>query len=139
MDSSLGLARTSTSATTRSFLSRKLTRRGQEQHDDPKGPLGLTTLYEPEPDQPVVADVIFVHGLDGGSQSTWSLGNSPALFWPREWLPTDDAFQGVRIHTFGYPSALSRQSILNVIDFARSLLAAVKDSPVISRIEEVTL
>lgn len=44
----------------------------------------------------------------------------------------DDAFEDVRIHTFGYSSGISRESALNVHDFARSLLAAVHDSPVIS-------
>jgi hypothetical protein len=53
------------------------------------------------------------------------------MFWPQEWLPRDSAFKDVRIHSFGYPSDLSRESILNVHDFARSLLAAVKDSPTI--------
>lgn len=43
----------------------------------------------------------------------------------------DDAFQDVRIHSFGYSSALNRESVLNVRDFAKSLLCAVKDSPVI--------
>ncbi|KAK1829368.1 hypothetical protein QBC39DRAFT_311254 [Podospora conica] len=120
---------------TRSFLSRKLARRPAEgehqtQHDDPKGPLGLTTLFEPpDPAVPVTADVVFVHGLNGGSQSTWSKDNRTSHFWPKEWLPLDDAFDGVRIHSFGYPSGLARESVLNVRDFASSLLAAVKDSP----------
>lgn len=43
----------------------------------------------------------------------------------------DDAFQDVRIHSFGYSSGLNRESVLNVRDFAKSLLCAVKDSPVI--------
>ncbi|KAK6829587.1 hypothetical protein PG987_010171 [Apiospora arundinis] len=123
----------STSSTTKSFLSRTLTRRGQDQDDEPKGPLGLTTLHEPVGNVPVVADVIFVHGLNGGSYSTWSKGNNPSHFWPQEWLPRDEAFKDVRIHTFGYPSAVGRDSILNVHDFARSLLAAVRDSPTINR------
>lgn len=104
-----------------------------------KGDLGLTTLYEPpNGDQSaVVADMIFVHGLNGGSQSTWSKGGMKSHFWPKEWLPKDNAFEDVRIHTFGYPASLDRESILNVHDFARSLLAAVKDSPVISREDRV--
>ena len=133
-----------TSSATRAFISRTLTfrRRGSgrdDTNDDPlpptareKGPLGLTTVHDPDPDQSVVADIVFVHGLNGGSQSTWCKGGKPCNFWPGEWLPSDEAFQDARIHSFGYPSALSRESILNVTDFARSLLAAVNDSPAIN-------
>lgn len=135
MDPTRNLSRAVTSTSTKSFLSRHLPRRGKEQHDDPKGPLGLTTLHEPDLDEPVVADIIFVHGLDGGSQSTWCKGNNPDLYWPQEWLPMDDAFHGVRIHTFGYPSVITRQSVLNIRDFAWSLLAAVNESPAISKTE----
>jgi hypothetical protein len=123
------------SRTTRSFLSRTLTRRpadGEDQaqhHDAPKGPLGLTTLFEPDLAVPVTADIVFVHGLNGGSQSTWSKDNRASHFWPKEWLPIDDAFHDVRIHSFGYPSGLAQESVLNVRDFSSSLLAAVRDSP----------
>jgi len=128
------ISTSATSKTTRSFLSRTLTRRPadseeQARHDAPKGPLGLTTLSEPDPDVPVTADIIFVHGLNGGSQSTWSKDNRASHFWPKEWLPLDDAFHDVRIHSFGYPSGLARESVLNVRDFSSSLLAAVRDSP----------
>ena len=94
-----------------------------------KGPLGLTTLHSPGPGHAPVADIIFVHGLNGGSRSTWSRDNSPQHFWPGEWLPKEEAFKNVRVHTFGYPADITRESILNIRDFARSLLAAVKDSP----------
>lgn len=127
---------TSSSATARSFLTRTLTRRAQESAEGvngSKGPLGLTTLYDPGPDQAAVADIVFVHGLNGGSESTWSKGNSSLHFWPKVWLPADEAFRDVRLHSFGYSSAISRESILNVRDFARALLAAVKDSPVINQ------
>lgn len=134
MDPNRGLTREMSATSSRSFLSRMLTRRVQEQQDDnSKGPLGLTTLYEPISSESAIADMVFVHGLNGGSYSTWSKGNNPSFFWPKEWLPMDDAFRYVRIHTFGYPSAVTRGSILNVRDFARSLLAAIKDSPVMNR------
>lgn len=105
----------------------------RSRYPESKGRLGLTTLHQPHPDRPVAADVIFVHGLNGGSRSTWSQGGDPALFWPGEWLPGEDAFQNVGIHTFGYPSDVGRKSVLGVRDFARSLLAAVADSPAINR------
>lgn len=143
MDGSRDVSRDSAA---RSFLARTLTRRDARAliSDDStakgasKGPLGLTTLYDP-PSDSVVADLIFVHGLNGGSQSTWSKDDKPSLFWPREWLPNDESFRDVRIHTFGYPSGINRKSILGVRDFAKSLLGAVKDCPAINRREKVGL
>lgn len=106
-----------------------------EPRRDSKGPLGLTTLYDP-PGDSVVADLIFVHGLNGGSESTWSKDNEPSLFWPQEWLPKDEAFRDVRIHSFGYASGISRDSILGLRDFAKSLLGAIKDCPAMDRGEK---
>ncbi|RYP80818.1 hypothetical protein DL769_002288 [Monosporascus sp. CRB-8-3] len=128
------VSRSTTSATSgsaRSFLGRSLIRREtkttiKDEQEGPRGPTGLTTLYEP--DDRVVVDLIFVHGLNGGSQSTWSKGTGDS-FWPRDWLPHDEAFSDVRIHTFGYSSAVNRESILNIHDFANNLLACVHHSP----------
>ncbi|POS75159.1 hypothetical protein DHEL01_v206445 [Diaporthe helianthi] len=135
MDSNRELGRANSSATALSFLSRTLTRRTQKPGDvlsGGKGPLGLTTLYDPGiAGLAVVADIIFVHGLNGGSQSTWSKEKLASKFWPKSWLPADNAFQDVRIHSFGYASGLNRESVLNVRDFAHSLLGAVNDAPAI--------
>jgi hypothetical protein len=95
--------------------------------DDPKGALGLCTLAEPE--VPTIADLIFVHGLGGGSKSTWSKDLDLDLFWPREWLPQDAGFRDVRIHSFGYDSSLDHESVLNIHDFAKSLLGSILDCP----------
>lgn len=128
-----------TTRTTKSFLSRTLTRLTPDSSpSDPygttsKGPLGLTTVYGAKLDEGVVADIVFVHGINGGSQSSWSKGNNPAHFWPKTWLPLDAAFHDVRIHSFGYPSAVGQESVLNITDFASALLAAVKDSPVMNQ------
>ncbi|KAI0517179.1 hypothetical protein F5B22DRAFT_605202 [Xylaria bambusicola] len=115
----------------KSFLGRYLSRKDdnvtkKNQREPPKGPLGLTTLFEP--DGQVVADIIFVHGLNGGSRSTWSR-TSHGSYWPQDWLSCDDAFQDVRIHTFGYSSGLNRESILNIRDFATNLLACAYHCP----------
>lgn len=116
------------------FLSFRGLRRRNKVNDDvsklqQKGPLGLTTLWNPS--EACIADIIFVHGLNGGSQSTWSCNGDTSTFWPQEWLPTDGAFQDVRIHSFGYNSSWSRESILNIEDFAQALLVSIKDSPTI--------
>lgn len=124
----------------RTLIGRAWTRRGTNQtavtksnvpKGSFKGPLGLTTLHEP-PGGTAIVDIVFVHGLNGGSQSTWSKGNASSHFWPREWLPKDPAFEDVRIHTFGYTAGLGK-AILSVDDFARTLLAEVKDSPSINQ------
>jgi len=129
---------TGTTASPKSFFSRILIRKNINRADDlndlPKGPLGLTTLYAPAGS--VVVDLVFVHGLNGGSQSTWCKGDA-SNFWPKEWLPNDKAFKDVRIHTFGYSSGISRESILNVQDFAASLMSAIQDSPTIPSCETV--
>jgi hypothetical protein len=118
----------------RSFFSRTLTSRhssGGDLSESTKGPFGLNTLFEPS--EPAIADLIFVHGLAGGSQSTWTKSSDPSLFWPKEWLPQDAAFRDVRIHSFGYNSNWDKESTLNVHDFAKSLLGSIQDCPVIPR------
>ncbi|KAI0430640.1 hypothetical protein F5Y09DRAFT_355828 [Xylaria sp. FL1042] len=105
-----------------------------EETDNDKGPLGLTTLFHPlEPE--VTVDIVFIHGLGGGSRKTWSKTPAPSHFWPKSWLPEDPDFQGVRIHSFGYRADwVERQkSILNITDFAQSLLGELKNNPLIRR------
>lgn len=127
-----------TNSSSTSFFSRSSIRkdiRGDDDTEGPKGAIGLITQYDPGQD--AVTDLIFVHGLNGGSQSTWTKNGDPSLFWPREWLPRDEAFQDVRIHTFGYASGISRESVLNVPDFARSLLSSIHDCPNIPQESDV--
>ena len=51
--------------------------------EDIKGRLGLITLYNP-PEGIEVPDLVFVHGLRGGSRKTWIKSNDATLFWPKE-------------------------------------------------------
>ena len=129
------MERSKSSATSsgRSLLSRTFTRRdaGGQPSEDVKGPFGLNTLFDPE--NPAIADIVFVHGLGGGSKSTWTKSNDPSLYWPKMWLPQDPGFQNVRIHSFGYNSNWGDESILNVHDFAKALLGSVRDCPLIPR------
>lgn len=112
--------------------------RDSNSREAPSGPLGLTTLYQPPGDGPVAADLVFVHGLNGGSRSTWTKGDASTHFWPKQWLPSDEAFNDVRIHTFGYSAAIIKESILNIPDFSRALLSAIHDAPTIPREEKVS-
>ncbi|KAL2261418.1 hypothetical protein VTK26DRAFT_4213 [Humicola hyalothermophila] len=103
--------------------------------EDEKGPLGLTTLYDPEPPASPVADIVFIHGLGGGSRKTWSYSSDPFHYWPKSWLSTDKDFGDVRIHAFGYNADWSeiKQSVLDIGDFAQSLLGALRNHPGIRR------
>ena len=120
--------------------SRSFFRKGSDTgNDDDKGPVGLTTVFEPSsPVTKVIADLVFVHGLGGGSHKTWTKDEDPSLFWPQEWLSKDDGFRDVRIHMFGYNSNWDKESVLNIHDFAKSLLEWVKDCPTIPRDAQVS-
>lgn len=116
------LGRTISGALRRFTLQKK-----DEDHDSGeivKGPLGLTQLYEAA--DPLI-DFIFIHGLGGGSQKTWSLNSDPYHFWPKHWLPRDKAFARVSIHSFGYKADWTerKESLSSIHDFSRSLLNAL--------------
>jgi predicted alpha/beta hydrolase family esterase len=49
-------------------------------------------------------DVIYVHGLGGGSYSTWSLGADSQAFWP-SWIGAD--FPNAGVWTLGYHADVS--------------------------------
>ncbi|KAK3941413.1 hypothetical protein QBC46DRAFT_258764 [Diplogelasinospora grovesii] len=112
--------------------------RKRRQKDDEKGargPIGLRLLHASA--EPLI-DLIFVHGLRGGSIKTWRKGNDPRSFWPQFWLPAEPGFENVNIHSFGYDSdwASSDPSVLNLHDFGRSLLAEMRNSPFMRDKEE---
>ncbi|KAL8915769.1 MAG: hypothetical protein Q9172_006680 [Xanthocarpia lactea] len=132
----LGRLKASSSSLNRSFRSRILTRRDDnpEASNDAKGPLGLNTLYVPI--DTTVADLVFVHGLAGGSRSTWTKNGEPSLYWPQEWLPNDPGFRDVRIHSFGYNANWEKESSLNIHDFSNTLLESIHDCPAIPRVSK---
>ena len=74
-------------------------------------------------------DLIFVHGLGGTSHQTWSKNRNPELFWPQKWLPLEPEIRTARVLTFGYNAhflSSSRDNILEISDFAKELLFAMK-------------
>ncbi|KAI1091825.1 WD40-repeat-containing domain protein [Rostrohypoxylon terebratum] len=103
--------------------------------DDTHGALGLTTLHEPSPTSSTKGDIVFIHGLGGGSRKTWSLTVERHHYWPQTWLANDPDFADMRIHSFGYKSdwADRQKSIFNIHDFAESLVAELRNSPSIRR------
>ncbi|KAK6826038.1 NACHT and WD domain protein [Apiospora arundinis] len=96
-----------------------------------KNEFGLITVYRPSSASSVIADFIFVHGLGGGSSTTWCLKQNPEFFWPKEWLPKDSSFEAVRIHSFGYNAnwATWLSSPLDVHAFGQSLLEELLNNP----------
>ncbi|KAI2623191.1 hypothetical protein GGR54DRAFT_629765 [Hypoxylon sp. NC1633] len=100
-------------------------------NDDAHGVFGLTTIHEPSPPTSAAADIVFVHGLGGGSRKTWSYSTDGYHYWPQAWLAKDLDFADIRIHSFGYRSnwAERQSSILNIRDFAESLVGELKNKP----------
>ncbi|CAN9157928.1 unnamed protein product [Alternaria alternata] len=88
-------------------------------------PLGLTVIHEPEHGHSL--DIVLVHGLGGSSHSTWSKDHDPNYFWPHLWLPND--IGSARILSFGYDAdwkSTSSRTVLNITDFAKELLFAMR-------------
>ncbi|KAB8067067.1 hypothetical protein BDV29DRAFT_163796 [Aspergillus leporis] len=68
---------------------------------------GLKTLWpETASDTSIEADIVFVHGLRGGRETTWKKKKWSTL-WPRDVLPKD--INHARILTWGYDA--------NIVDF----------------------
>lgn len=92
------------------------------------GTYGLNLLYTP----PVpLLELIFVHGLRGGSRKTWSHSSDPFSYWPKEWLTRDPEFKNARIYSFGYSSDWGerKDSLLSLQDFGKYLLSEMMNSP----------
>ena len=102
---------------------------------------GLTNLYEPQ-DGLAIADVVFVHGLQGHPWKTWrfkgpksskpfgtfSRNSRTRVFWPHDLLPND--ISNVRIFTYGYDSHISHGILgpanqSNISQHGLSLLNAI--------------
>jgi pimeloyl-ACP methyl ester carboxylesterase len=92
-------------------------------------------VYEPDHDSPVLADIVFIHGLGSNSRKTWSLTSDPDHFWPARWLPCDSDFVNTRVHVFGYNADWRdrQHSPLGIYDFAQSLLGELKNDPSIRK------
>jgi len=121
------LTSASQSTTSDEVVSRASTLRGDEA-DGGKGALGLNLLHLPSESR---VDLVFIHGLGGGSRKTWSKTSLARDFWPAEWLPKDPAFSCVRIHSYGYDSDWTKANAncLNIHHFGRSLLMELATSP----------
>ena len=107
------------------FLSPRKSEVTQHSH----GRFGLHVVFEPaltndnEPIPPVT-NIIFVHGLGGSAEGTWTHSGSKS-FWPR-WLPNVKGLEFSRIMTFGYDADWNKiwrpNSLLDISDFGDQLL-----------------
>lgn len=106
--------------------------------EDNRGPLGLRLLYAPAV---ALVDIIFVHGLNGGSLKSWCVAGDRQTFWPQEWLPQEPSLQHARIHTFGYPAGFvgAQANCLDLNDLGRSLLDDIVTSPTLRADQNVSL
>jgi hypothetical protein len=84
-------------------------------------PLGLTLVNTNNVQHPD-GDIIFVHGVGGTSQKSWSYQHDPAWFWP-PWLSSEPELSKFRIFTYGYNANVKgSEPVVNITDFARDLL-----------------
>lgn len=65
---------------------------------------GLTQVYAPTGGGKV--DIVFVHGLNGHPQKTWTAEKS-RIFWPLQLLPPILAEQRARILVYGYDASVT--------------------------------
>ncbi|KAK6703137.1 hypothetical protein SNK04_013023 [Fusarium graminearum] len=90
--------------------------------NNPKGPTGLKVVFPEGDDSKCSLDVIFVHGLNGGSRSSWTSGDT---FWPRDLLP--QLLPKARIMTFGFnANVMADCGHGRIRDFASSLWADIQ-------------
>ena len=72
---------------------------------------------------PHITNIIFVHGLGGSAEGTWT--HASKSFWP-SWLPNVKGLEFSRIMTFGYDADWNKiwrpNSLLDISDFGDQLL-----------------
>lgn len=85
--------------------------------------LGLTAITSPA--TPLI-DIIFLHGLGGGSVTTWSWNHDSRKCW-LGWLADEMELSSSRIWTFGYNAPVwGASSGSNINDLAKDFLLKMK-------------
>ncbi|KAF8248012.1 hypothetical protein K440DRAFT_627751 [Wilcoxina mikolae CBS 423.85] len=89
----------------------------------PENELGCTVIYEG--DKPLLADLVFVHGLGGHPVKSWSKND---VYWPRDLL--GPGVPNTRILTFGYiakaATIVGAVSANNIHDHAKALVSDLR-------------
>ena len=68
--------------------------------------IGLTQVYTPRGDERKFVDVVFVHGLNGHPENTWTSEKSK-VFWPVQLLPPVIQEDNARILVYGYDADIT--------------------------------
>jgi hypothetical protein len=88
--------------------------------------IGLTVLFEPDNPQSAIVDIIFLHGLTGGSYQTWYHKDSNT-YWPRDLLKNE--ISDSRIMVLGYDADIvgwwSAKSLNTLPQFGRDVLGQI--------------
>ncbi|POR32065.1 Uncharacterized protein TPAR_07738 [Tolypocladium paradoxum] len=110
------------------FSKRETIHESSEEKRAKKGLLGLNTLHDPG--DRVLVDIIFIHGLAGGSRKTWTDSSNPSSFWPQSWLPVDPDFHQARFHSYGYDAEWRDRTkgFMDIHDFSQSLLKEMENN-----------
>ncbi|KAI4178404.1 MAG: hypothetical protein LQ346_007462 [Caloplaca aetnensis] len=92
--------------------------------------IGLTELYHPPNDKVPTAQVIFVHGLFGHPEKTWSVEKKDELLlWPKTLLPR--VIPDAQVFTWGYDADIdgffSSAGQSTIHEHAGSLLSDLSD------------
>jgi len=90
--------------------------------------VGLQVLNDDRDGKGYSLDIIFVHGLRGHREKTWT-DTTATVFWPRDLLPHE--MNTARVISWGYDANvanfLSPASQASIFGYAQSLLADVAD------------
>ncbi|KAL4745854.1 hypothetical protein BDW72DRAFT_186006 [Aspergillus terricola var. indicus] len=85
---------------------------------------GFTQLYAPLEEEPVVADIIAIAGLDGHAYGSWQGRGNLGRMWLRDFLSKD--LPQCRTMIYGYNSKLSSHGIDTILDYGRELMEEIK-------------
>ncbi|OQD70555.1 hypothetical protein PENDEC_c022G00030 [Penicillium decumbens] len=85
---------------------------------------GFTQLYAPDDNEPVVADIIAIAGLDGQAYGSWQGRGNLGRMWLRDFLSKD--LPQCRTMIYGYNSKLSSHGVDTILDYGRELMEKIK-------------
>ncbi|KAJ5366092.1 hypothetical protein N7541_000033 [Penicillium brevicompactum] len=85
---------------------------------------GFTQLYGPDENEPVIADIIAIAGLDGHAYGSWQGRGNLGRMWLRDFLSKD--LPQCRTMIYGYNSKLSSHGVDTILDYGRELMEEIK-------------
>ncbi|KAJ5565742.1 hypothetical protein N7535_007380 [Penicillium sp. DV-2018c] len=85
---------------------------------------GFTQLYATDDNEPVIADIIAIAGLDGHAYGSWQGRGDLGRMWLRDFLSKD--LPRCRTMIYGYNSKLSSHGVDTILDYGRELMEEIK-------------